>query len=225
MDPFVIQMANEQAVHSEGNCVEVPLHMQGNLYTTDFSILTLSGYDIVLGIQWLRTLGPILWDFSRFQIEFLVLDKPRRLQGMSPTGILLVEGENFGKVSRQNKRGLVIQLIDFENSSLLSIETSIEPLIYDLLNQYPKVFSKPTGLLPTQNHDHHIELQLGAQPVCVGLYRYPHFQKSEIEKIVHEMLQSGIVRPSQSPFSSPVLLVRKHDGSWRLCVDYKTLNK
>ncbi|KAJ0093889.1 hypothetical protein Patl1_27117 [Pistacia atlantica] len=111
MDPFVIQrayqpfnpteglsvkVANEQAVHSEGNCAEVPLHMQGNLYTTDFSILTLRGCDIVLGIQWLRTLGPILWDFSRLQMEFSVLDKPRRLQGMSPTGILLVEGENFG---------------------------------------------------------------------------------------------------------------------------------
>ncbi|WKA11764.1 hypothetical protein VitviT2T_029233 [Vitis vinifera] len=144
---------------------------------------------------------------------------------MSPTGISLVEGEKFGKVSRQNKRGLVIQLIDFENSSLLSIETSAEPLIYDLLNLYPEVFSEPKGLPPTRNHDHHIVLHSGAKPVCVGPYRYPYFQKSEIENIVHEMLQSGIVRPSQSPFSSPVLLVRKHDGSWRLCVDYRALNK
>ena len=240
MDPSVIQrahlpsnpteglsvkVANGQAVRSEGSCAAVPLHMQGNLYTIDFYILTLGGCDIVLGVQWLQTLGPILWDFSRLQMEFSVWDKPRKLQGMSPTGISLVEGEKFGKVSRQNKRGLVIQLIDFENSSLLSIETSAEPLIYDLLNLYPEVFSEPKGLPPTRNHDHHIVLHSGAKPVCVGPYRYPYFQKSEIENIVHEMLQSGIVRPSQSPFSSPVLLVRKHDGSWRLCVDYRALNK
>lgn len=78
---------------------------------------------------------------------------------------------------------------------------------------------------PTRNHDHHIVLQPDAKPVCVGPYRYPYFQKFEIEKLVHEMLQSDIVRPSQSPFSSPVLLVRKHDGSWRFCVDYRALNK
>ncbi|RVX03831.1 Transposon Tf2-8 polyprotein [Vitis vinifera] len=157
MDPSVIQrahlpsnpteglsvkVANGQAVCSEGSCAAVPLHMQGNLYTIDFYILTLRGCDIVLGVQWLQTLGPILWDFSRLQMEFSVWDKPQKLQGMAPTGISLVEGENFG-----------------------------------------------------------------AKPVCVGPYRYPYFQKSEIENIVHEMLQSGIVRPSQSPFSSPGLII------------------
>ena len=56
-------------------------------------------------------------------------------------------------------------------------------------------------------------------------YRYPHYQKNEIEKIIEEMLKVGIVRPSTSRYLSPVILVKKKEGEWRFCVDYRALNK
>lgn len=56
-------------------------------------------------------------------------------------------------------------------------------------------------------------------------YKYAHAQKEEIEKLVGKMLQTGIIRPRRSPYSSPLLLVRKEDGGWRFCLDYRRLNQ
>lgn len=55
-------------------------------------------------------------------------------------------------------------------------------------------------------------------------YHYSPIQKNEIEAQLKEMLHNGVVRHSASSFASPVLLVRKKDGSWRFCVDYRHLN-
>lgn len=59
---------------------------------------------------------------------------------------------------------------------------------------------------------------------CIFEYRYPHFKKAEIEKQVEEMLRSEVIQPSTCPYASPVLLVKKKDGIWRFCIDFKRLN-
>lgn len=102
--------------------------------------------------------------------------------------------------------------------------THVLPLVYQLLHKFKEVFQEPVQLPPRREFDHHIPLEPNAKPVNVRPYRFPHYQKNEIEKQVQEMLQSGIVKPSISPYSSPVLLVKKKDGTWRLCIDYRVLN-
>lgn len=96
--------------------------------------------------------------------------------------------------------------------------------IQQVLDEFPDVFAEPTGLPPRRTCDHQIPLILGAQPVNIRPYRHKPEHKSEIEAQVEELLRSGVIQRSTSPFSSPVILVKKKDGTWCLCINYTHLN-
>lgn len=96
--------------------------------------------------------------------------------------------------------------------------------IASLIKEFSHLFEEPTSLPPKRSDDHQIPLLPGAQPVQVRPYRYSPAQKDEIEHQLQTMLKSGIIKPSVSPYASPVLLVKKKDGTWRFCIDYRHLN-
>ena len=87
------------------------------------------------------------------------------------------------------------------------------------------MFRELRGLPPRCSQDHRIPLLPGNGPVRVKPYRYPHYQQQEIEKMVNEILRQRIIQVNRNPHSSPVLLVKKSEGTWRFCVDYRGLNK
>lgn len=87
--------------------------------------------------------------------------------------------------------------------------------MYHLLEQFTEIFQPPTQLPPSREIEHHITLKEGTYLINVCPYRYAHFQKAKIEKQVQEMLQSSLIRLSSSPFSSPILLLKRrtdHDA-------------
>ncbi|XP_042039612.1 uncharacterized protein LOC121785291 [Salvia splendens] len=96
--------------------------------------------------------------------------------------------------------------------------------IVDVLTQFKPVFSLPAGMPPKRLFDHRVHLLPGMKPINVIPYRYPYFQKNEIERQVKDMLERGIIQRSSNPFSSPVLLIRKKDGTFHFCIDYRALN-
>jgi hypothetical protein len=123
---------------------------------------------------------------------------------------------------------LVVQILAFNvtdsEAAVQQFPADIPEDIAALLAEFPSVFEVPHSLPPKRACDHAIPLISGATPVNIRAYRYPPNLKDEIERQVNTMLEQGLIQPSKSPFSSPVLLVRKKDGSWRLCVDYRYLN-
>ena len=86
------------------------------------------------------------------------------------------------------------------------------------------MFSTPNTLPPNRLHDHRIHLIAGSKPLNSKPYRYGPVQKLEIEKCVQELLQTGFIRKSNSPYSSPIILVRKKERTCRMCMDYRGLN-
>ncbi|KAH0761131.1 hypothetical protein KY290_017204 [Solanum tuberosum] len=90
--------------------------------------------------------------------------------------------------------------------------------VQQVLHEFTSVFGEPKGLPPSRgSFDHHIPLKEGSNPVNARPYRYSPVQKDVIENMVKELKDQGLIRHSCSPFASPVSLVGKKDGNWRLC--------
>ena len=119
------------------------------------------------------------------------------------------------------RKGLLLQITPAAN---VVLEDSVPAEVELLLQEFGEVFETPAGLPPVKGHEHQITLMKGSQLICQRPYKYPFYQKNEIEKIVRDLLSVGSIRNSTNPFASPILLIRKADGSWRMCIDYRALN-
>lgn len=236
--PMTISIANGFKVESMQECNQLLWSAQGESFITDFRILPLGRIDAVMGVQWLKHFNPVTFDFDHLQLSFIKDDKEVVLRGESdsttPTIQLMSSGEfqqalnttthgYFGYLFRMSsnnpdnedqptsKQGAVTS--DGKNRDSSQLDS--------LLQNFSAVFKELQELPPNRTHN----LKEGSQLINLRPYRYHHVQKEEIEKIVNEMLVSGIIQQSTSPYAFPVLLVKKQDGTWRMCVDYRSLNE
>ncbi|GKD20645.1 putative reverse transcriptase domain-containing protein, partial [Tanacetum coccineum] len=81
------------------------------------------------------------------------------------------------------------------------------------------------GLPHTRQVEFHIDLVPGATPVARAPYRLALSEMKELADQLQELSEKGFIRPSSSPWGAPVLFVKKKDGSLRMCIDYRELNK
>ncbi|GJX98257.1 hypothetical protein Tco_0355276 [Tanacetum coccineum] len=95
-----------------------------------------------------------------------------------------------------------------------------------IVRDFPDVFLKDLpGLPPTQQVEFQIDLIPGAAPVAQAPYRLTPSEMKEFSEQLKELSDKGFIRPSSSPWGAPVLFVKKKDGSFRMCIDYRELNK
>ncbi|GJW97035.1 putative reverse transcriptase domain-containing protein [Tanacetum coccineum] len=112
------------------------------------------------------------------------------------------------------------------NNSRLKIVSCIKAQKYIEKGYFPEVFpDELPRLLPPRQVEFRIDLISGAAPVVRALYRLAPSEMKELSKQLQELSEKGFIRPSSSPWGAPVLFVKKKDGSFRMCIDYRELNK
>lgn len=224
---FCVYVGNGESLQCSQCCRNLPLELQKHTFHIDMYVLPIHGPEAVLGIQWLGLLGRVTHDYAALTMEFTLDGRRIKLKGDQSVGksITLHSLHALCTKSQLEEAFEILFLQPSLEAGIQVLESDTNPPpVAELLKKYAAAFDAPVGLPPHRFHNHRIYLNPGTKPVNVKPYRYPHLQKTQIEKMVRDMMEQGIIRPSRSPFSNPVLLVKKKDGSFCFCVDYRGLN-
>lgn len=224
--PLDVVIADGGRVRSQGYCKQVNMEVEGYRCATDLYSLPLGGCDVVLGVQWLSSVSPVLWDFQLLTMEFEVNGKKYRLEhsALLHPSIQEISLQQLDKEFNNSNMGILLYSMETEKLEASELTPLQLSELQALLGNFKEIFVLPSSLPPPRQHDHHIPLLPGSKPPSIRPYHYGPTQKNEIEKAVQKLLQSRFIRHGRSPFSFPILLVRKKDGTWRLCMDYRELN-
>jgi hypothetical protein len=131
-------VANGEKLQCPGVLRQAPITIDGEAFRVDLFVLPLAGYDLVLGTQWLVTLGPITWDFKARTMSF----------------------------ARQGRQ-VCWSDVAVRPAPSLAATAGAADLLDELLDSFQGVFAEPSGLPPQRARDHSIVLKPGAQPVAV----------------------------------------------------------
>ena len=225
---FGVSLGTGESVRGTGLCKGVSLQLPGMTIMEDFLPLPLGNSDVILGIQWLEKLGTIMTNWKTQTLKFQLGSEHITLKGDPSLGRTKISLKAMIRALQKEGGGYLVEFNQLSSDQQKNDELDmgqIPSVLRMVLQEFKHVFNMPSGLPPKRTHDHAIVLKEGTDPISRRPYRYPQGQKNEIESLIADMLTAGIIQPSRSPFSSPVLLVKKKDGSWRFCVDYRALNK
>ncbi|XP_016189896.1 uncharacterized protein LOC107631084 [Arachis ipaensis] len=223
-----VMVGNFVVMIVEGYIPTVEISMDGcKVQIHDVFVLHVAGGDLIIGTPWLRHLRAHIVDYDASFIRFLHEGNFVTVHGEKPA---LPQQAQF-HIRRLLHMNAIAKVFTLElhqppdeSPHTFQLSEQMEPELITLLHAYAKVFQLPSGLPPKRFQDHSIPLIPGAASVKVKRYRYLHSEKAQIEAIVQEIPEEDIIQPRRSPFSSPILLIKKKDRSWRFCTGYRALN-
>ncbi|GJV00332.1 hypothetical protein Tco_1329602 [Tanacetum coccineum] len=179
----------------------------------------------------------VIASFIFLQYYLVVPEKIVRIPWKNKTLIIHGDGSTQGNVTRLNiisctktqkymEKGFPIFLAHVTTKEIEDKSERKRLEDVPIVQDFPEVFPEDLpGLPPTRQVEFQIDLVPGAAPVARAPYRLAPSEMKELSEQLKELSDKGFIRPSSSPWGAPVLFVKKKDGSFRMCIDYRELNK
>ena len=225
----------------------LPVRIGSMCDSIPFVVAPLAGCDVVLGMPWLQAHNPsINWkersvnvgqrqcassEVSSVSLAAAAVSVPTSAAVSPPPPLL-----SHRQLAKEARRGAALFLAHIYTSTPTRSPDDERPdepdpaaisLALPLLSAYADVFPAdlPSGLPPTREVDHHIELVPGSSPPSRPTYRLSPSELDELRKQLTDLTNHGFIQPSKSPYGAPVLFTKKKGGDLRMCIDYRALNK
>ncbi|GJS66893.1 reverse transcriptase domain-containing protein [Tanacetum coccineum] len=223
---YSVELADGKSLTTNTILRGCTLNLQNHLFKIDLLPIELGSFDVIVGMDWM----------AEHRAEVVCYEKYIRV----PYGndMLIVQGERSGvknesrlevissirtqKYIDQGCQVFLVQMMKKEETEIPERRIKDVPVV----RNFPEVFPEDLpGLPPTRQVEFHIELIPGAAPVARAPYRLAPAEMKELAEQLKELSDKGFIRPSSSPWGAPILFVKKKDGSFRMCIDYRELNK
>ncbi|GKC39078.1 putative reverse transcriptase domain-containing protein [Tanacetum coccineum] len=224
---YAVELADERI--SETNVVlrGCTLGLLGHPFDIDLMPIELGSFDIIIGMDWL----------AKYHAVIVCDEKVVRI----PYGdeVLIIRGDDYDSRSKSKlniisctktqkyiQKGCQVYLAQV--TSKKTEDQSKEKRLEDvpIVQEFPEVFPEDLpGLPPARQVEFQIDLVPGVAPVARAPYRLAPAELQELSTQLQELSDRGFIRPSSSPWGAPVLFVKKKDGSFRMCIDYRELNR
>ena len=214
-----IETAGTELMRSTETYEDVPIVIEGIELKANLVEMELNHYEVILGMDWL-TYHKAVMDCPKTRVYIPRTEGRIVFQGIKrSTGIPIISMMQAEELLEKGSEAY-LATINIKGSDK---EADLDTI--PVVAEYTDVFEPFTGPPPTRGDAFTIELEPGTAPVSKAPYRLAPAEMAELKKQLEDLMDKGFIRPSSSPWGAPVLFVKKKDRSFRLCIDYRGLNK